>query len=250
MLRCPPAALPPLDAGDAVLLDKLRVAPLDEVAAPVRSVTYVPGSEAGRKHTLLVFGGQAAEMPDVLTLVPMHSLNQVSPAVRCSPATKMPDVLLMPMHASNQVKASSGVSPSLCQASAACSAGQVKPCGAGTFCLHACSPRSADAVCAISQASQISPSSIVPVRASKCPWLSVDTAPGTCPACPKRWAALPCAGRQAGCRHRGGSRRAPQHPLVWQCARLCAGPPRRVHQRAGQPCSRHGAHRGWPAHGS
>ncbi len=88
MLRCPPAALPPLDAGDAVLLDKLRVAPLDEVAAPVRSVTYVPGSEAGRKHTLLVFGGQAAEMPDVLTLVPMHSLNQVSPCCALQPSNQ------------------------------------------------------------------------------------------------------------------------------------------------------------------
>ena len=98
----PPAALPPLEAGEAVLLDKLRVAPLDEVAAPVRSVTYVPGSEAGRKHTLLVFGGQAAEMPDVLTLVPMHSLNQVSPVVSRGPATEVPDMLtLMPMHASN-----------------------------------------------------------------------------------------------------------------------------------------------------
>ena len=95
MLRCPPAAIPPLEAGDAVLLDKLRVAPLDEVAAPVRSVTYVPGSEAGRKHTLLVFGGQAAEMPDVLTLVPMHSLNQVSPVVSRGPASEMPDMLTL-----------------------------------------------------------------------------------------------------------------------------------------------------------
>ena len=88
LFRRPAAALPPLEAGDAVLLDKLRVAPLDEVAAPVRSVTYVPGSEAGRKHTLLVFGGQAAEMPDVLTLVPMHSLNQVSPVVSRGPSNR------------------------------------------------------------------------------------------------------------------------------------------------------------------
>lgn len=58
-------------------LDTLRVADSGDLAAPVRSLLYVSAADKGSKHNVLVFGGQAMEMPDVLTVIPLHSLNEV-----------------------------------------------------------------------------------------------------------------------------------------------------------------------------
>lgn len=75
-----------IEPPDATLLMALRVAPRGAPAAPIRSLQFLPGCAAGSSGSggpgggsgeapaedcLLVFGGQGAGEPDMLTLLPL-----------------------------------------------------------------------------------------------------------------------------------------------------------------------------------
>ncbi len=48
-------------------------------AEPVRALTYVSGEPVAGGEALLVFGGQPVEKPDILTLLPLPTGEQVQP---------------------------------------------------------------------------------------------------------------------------------------------------------------------------
>lgn len=56
----------------ALLYAELSVGPKGEPAAPVRALRYVPGGKSGGHSSLLVLGGQDAEQPDVLSMLPLQ----------------------------------------------------------------------------------------------------------------------------------------------------------------------------------
>ena len=60
---------------EAVLLGKMRVSPEGELAEAIEQLTYIPGSATGCPDNLLVLGGQVAEMPPALTIVPLECLS-------------------------------------------------------------------------------------------------------------------------------------------------------------------------------
>lgn len=78
----------------AVLYAELRVALDGEPAAPVRALRHVSGGKSGGQSGLLVLGGQDAEHPDVLSMLPLQSpseevgRSQSCPALR--PALSCP----------------------------------------------------------------------------------------------------------------------------------------------------------------
>ena len=78
----------------AVLYAELRVALDSEPAAPVRALRHVSGGKSGGQSGLLVLGGQDAEQPDVLSMLPLQSpseevrRSQSCPALR--PCTFLP----------------------------------------------------------------------------------------------------------------------------------------------------------------
>ncbi len=57
----------------ALLYAELRVAPIGEPAAPVRALRHVSGAKSGGQSGLLVLGGQDAEQPDVLSMLPLQA---------------------------------------------------------------------------------------------------------------------------------------------------------------------------------
>ncbi|BDA45161.1 hypothetical protein COCOBI_06-6410 [Coccomyxa sp. Obi] len=63
---------PPEMPEQALLYAELSVAPKGELAAPVRALRYVPGAKSGGHSSLLVLGGQDAEQPDVLSMLPLQ----------------------------------------------------------------------------------------------------------------------------------------------------------------------------------
>lgn len=78
----------------AVLYAELQVALDGEPAAPVRTLRHVSGGKSGGQSGLLVLGGQDAEQPDVLSMLPLQSPKeevrrpQSCPALR--PCTSCP----------------------------------------------------------------------------------------------------------------------------------------------------------------
>ncbi|KAK9811618.1 hypothetical protein WJX72_007037 [[Myrmecia] bisecta] len=60
----------PVAPMPASLLAKLRVVPEPALASAIRSLAFVSGGNGGQSR-LLVFGGQGADQPDVLTLLPL-----------------------------------------------------------------------------------------------------------------------------------------------------------------------------------
>lgn len=66
---------------EAVLILSLRVVPEGTLAAPIRSLTFMPGSPSARgaEDRLLVCGGQNASDPDMLTLLPLEQDGGAAP---------------------------------------------------------------------------------------------------------------------------------------------------------------------------
>lgn len=56
----------------AHLHTELRLAPAEEPAAAVRALRHVSGAKPGGHSSLLVLGGQDAEQPDVLSMLPLQ----------------------------------------------------------------------------------------------------------------------------------------------------------------------------------
>ena len=74
---------PPEMPEQAVLYAELSVGPKGEPASPVRALRYVPGGKAGGHSSLLVLGGQDAEQPDVLSMLPLQGPSEEVPFWPC-----------------------------------------------------------------------------------------------------------------------------------------------------------------------
>ncbi|KAK9908560.1 hypothetical protein WJX75_009693 [Coccomyxa subellipsoidea] len=76
---------PPEMPEQAVLYAELRVALDGEPAAPVRALRHVSGGKSGGQSGLLVLGGQDAEQPDVLSMLPLQSPSEEAEGARALP---------------------------------------------------------------------------------------------------------------------------------------------------------------------
>ena len=63
---------PPPVPIQAILQRELKPCPDAEAALPIRAVWHVPGSKASQHSSILILGGQGADQPDMLHVLPLE----------------------------------------------------------------------------------------------------------------------------------------------------------------------------------
>ena len=81
---------PPAVPIQATLQRELKPCPGAEAALPIRAVWHVPGSKASEQSSILILGGQGADEPDMLHVLPLEPSSDAEVHSCCAPPLHIP----------------------------------------------------------------------------------------------------------------------------------------------------------------